>query len=116
MRYAEANPLRAKMVERAEAWRWSSLGRGIGANGTRLELEPWPVENPSHWRALINEPLGEPELAQLRRGVDRGQPYGSERWTNRIVNRLGLESTMRDPWRPKKSKEAAKKLGRARRQ
>lgn len=26
MRYVERNPLRAKLVRRAEAWRWSSLG------------------------------------------------------------------------------------------
>jgi hypothetical protein len=65
------------------------------------------VEKPFNWTALVNEPLGEPELVHLRRGVDRGQPCGNEKWTGKIVKRLGLESTMRDPWRSKKGEEAA---------
>jgi len=108
MRYAEANPLRAKMVEKAEAWTWSSLGRGTARDGTRLELEPWPVDKPSDWLALVNEPLGLPQLEKLRLGVNRGQPYGAVQWTRKIAKRLGLESSLRNPWRPKKEKQNQK--------
>ena len=38
MRYAEANPLRAKMVEKAEAWPWSSFGGGTAGDGTKVQL------------------------------------------------------------------------------
>ena len=104
LRYVEANPLRARMVERAEAWRWSSLGGGGAADGTRVELEPWAVDRPAaaEWLAIVNEPLAEPEVDRLRVCVKRGRPYGRQAWVERIARRLGLESSMRDPWRPKK--------------
>jgi putative transposase len=108
MRYAEANPLRAKMVEKAEAWRWSSLGRGTARDGTRLELEPWPVNRPADWLATVNEPISSPQLEKLRLSVNRGQPYGSDPWTVKIARRLGIESSLRNPWRPKKETKSKK--------
>jgi hypothetical protein len=38
---------------------------------------------------------GVPELAGLRRSVQRGQPYGEVGWAQRLASRLGLESTLR---------------------
>ena len=107
MRYVEANPLRAKVVEEVEAWRWSSLGRGIGAIGTKPELEPWRVEGPSDWTATVNEPIDKAESAKVRLGADRGQPFGGDSRTGGIARRLALESTTRNPWRPKKSPNKA---------
>jgi putative transposase len=112
MRYAEANPLRANMVEKAEAWRWSSIGRGTAGDGTKLELEPWPMEKPSHWLALVNQPIESPQLDKLRLGVNRGQPYGGALWTAKTAKRLGLQSTLRDPWRPKKQGKKRRKAKR----
>jgi putative transposase len=113
MRYAEANPLRAKMVEKAEAWRWSSFGGGTAKDGTKVQLEPCPVDKPSDWGAVVNEPMDLPQLARVQLSVKRGQPYGAERWTQRIAKRLGLESTLQDPWRPKKKSNKARKNKRA---
>jgi hypothetical protein len=42
------------------------------------------------------------ELAALRRGVQRGSPYGEGAWCDQIVRRLGLESTLHPQGRPKK--------------
>lgn len=105
LRYVEANPLRARMVKRAEQWHWSSLGGGLGIEGTRVELEPWPVDRPADWLECVNEPILEAEIERLRLSVKRGRPYGNEQWTLKMVQRLGLESTMRNPWRPKKRRE-----------
>jgi REP element-mobilizing transposase RayT len=40
--YVEANPLRARMVRRAQDWQWSSLGGGAGVDGKRVQLAQWP--------------------------------------------------------------------------
>ena len=55
------------MVERAEAWWRSSLGDRAAADGTRVEIEPWPVERPAaaEWLAITNEPLAEAEVDRL---------------------------------------------------
>jgi putative transposase len=113
MRYAEANPLRAKMVEKAEAWPWSSFGRGTAKDGTRVQLEPCPADKPSDWAAVVNERIDPLVLERVQLSLKRGRPYGTERWTEKTAKRLGLESTLHDPWRPKKKK--ARKGKRARR-
>ena len=105
LRYVEANPLRAKRVERAEQWRWSSLSN---AEKHRVELDPGPVDRPANWAEVVNEPLGEDEADRLRLSVKRGQPYGSAAWRTRIAKQLGLESSLRNPWRPKRDHEQSK--------
>jgi len=62
-RYVERNALRAKMVEHAEDWRWSSLGCRV--HGTRKEkaiLADSPLPRPRQWRRLVNQPQTEAEL------------------------------------------------------
>lgn len=103
VRYVERNALRANLVERAEAWRWSSLWRR--SSGTREQkqlLSAWPVAYPKGWCKLVNEPQTEAEVDAIRRSVARGQPYGGEDWVRRTAEALGLESTLRAPHRPRK--------------
>lgn len=111
IRYVEANPLRAKMVERAEDWPWSSLGRAPGAGGAMLALHAWPVERPRNWKQIVNRALPEAELERLDASVTRGRPFGDEKWTAGTVGRLGLENTVRDPWRPRKMEAKDGKAG-----
>jgi putative transposase len=108
LRYVEANPLRAKLVERAEAWRWSSLTNYEG--DAPVTLTPWPIDRPEDWVERVNTPAETSETDKLRRCINRGQPFGEPKWVQKTVVRLGLQSTLRDPWRPKKRKEAVGRL------
>jgi putative transposase len=100
----ERNALRASLVEQAEEWRWSSLGRWkYAAAKEKALLADWPVPRPRGWTAQVNQPQTEAELQAIRRCVQRGQPLGDERWTERMVRRLGLETTMRPRGRPRKA-------------
>jgi putative transposase len=102
-RYVERNALRAGLVERAEAWSWSSLRRRIaGTPEQQRLLSAWPVPYPKDWGKFVNVPQTEPEVDAIRRCVLRGQPYGGEECVQRTAERLGLESTLRPPHRPKK--------------
>jgi putative transposase len=102
LRYVESNPLRAGKVKRAQDWDWSSLTRRAGIDNTRIELSDWPVDRPRGWQALTNAAIDPKALEQVRGSVTRGRPLGGDAWTRRAAARWGLESTMRDPWRPKK--------------
>ncbi|MFO0948709.1 MAG: transposase [Planctomycetota bacterium] len=103
-RYVERNPLRAGLVDRAEAWQWSSLWRRAHSKpDAPVLLDPWPVEYPSDWLTIVHEPQSEAELEALRRSVHRGQPYGSHPWIQKTAKRLGLESSLRAPHRPRKA-------------
>ena len=108
-RYVERNALRAKLVERAEDWRWGSLWRRQQSDPELLEiLSRWPVAEPRNWVEIVNQPQTEAELKQLRTSVQRGRPYGGEAWAAKTAKKLGLESTFRPRGRPPKDKEAAK--------
>ena len=98
----QRNALRANLVERAEAWRWGSLYRW--KHGTAKEkslLAAWPLPRRPGWLEHVNAPPSEAELAALRRCVKRGCPYGADSWRDRMVHRLGLESTLLPQGRPK---------------
>ena len=104
-RYVERNALRARLVERAEAWRWGSLWRRT--NNVRAPLlSDWPLPEPRNWRKQVNAPQTEAELAAIRRSVKRGSPLGSEAWVQTTAGTLGLASTLRPRGRPKVQPEA----------
>jgi putative transposase len=103
-RYVERNALRARLAAKAEEWRWGSLAQRLGL-GMPLgpALADGPVQLPKDWSAYVNQPETEAELAAVRRSVDRGQPYGTDRWVKSAASRLGLSATLRPRGRPKKS-------------
>lgn len=104
MRYVEANPLRAGMVQQAQAWPWSSLGRAAGSDQTKVQLADWPTPKPRNWLALINASLDAAMLSRLHTHIARNRPFGDNQWTTRTARRYGMESTLRNPWRPSKAK------------
>lgn len=107
-RYVERNALRAKLVTRAERWRWCSLWRcQSGDTEAKLLLSEWPVEQPSNWISVVNEPESDAELQVLRRSVNRSQPFGGDAWVARMVERFGLVSTVRPRGRPRKNSDEA---------
>ena len=67
----------------------------------KLLTDDWPVSRPANWVHLVNQPQSAKELAALRTSVERGRPYGEERWQLRTAKRLELESSLRPPGRPR---------------
>ena len=102
MRYIEANPLKANIVENAGDWPWSSFS-------TRRIEEPvvkvtaGPVVLPANWTALVNREIPEDRNKQLQISMKRGSPFGEINWVNKTALKMNLESTLRPRGRPKKS-------------
>jgi len=110
LRYVERNALRARLVRRAENWHWGSLWRrrhgATGENDPQAPiLNPWPIDHPRHWLRTVNASQSDAVLQTLRTSVNRGQPYGSERWVKRQTQALGLASTFRQRGRPRKNEK-----------
>ena len=100
-RYVERSALSAKLVERAEDWRWGSLWtRRHGEPEMRALLVDGPVARPRNWVRLVNQPLTERELSRLKPSLERGRPFGDDRWLARTVKALDLEHTIRREGRP----------------
>jgi len=107
-RYVERNALRAGLVSRAESWRWGSLYRWKEGNAQQKSLlASWPLPRLPGWVQQVNAPQTEAELSSLRRSVTRGCPFGAPSWSDRMVRRLGLESTLRPQGRPKKARNGS---------
>ena len=99
LRYVERNPLRANLVETADAWRWSSLWHRVRKNEAGL-LDDGPVALPGRWRQRVQTAQTAAELEALQRSVVRGSPFGEPSWQQRTAKRLGLQSTLRARGRP----------------
>lgn len=71
LRYVEANPLRAGLVDSADAWRWSSLAERLSDSRTLLTAGPLPL--PDGWPALVAEAVRPADLADLQQRTKRIQ-------------------------------------------
>jgi putative transposase len=114
LRYIEANPLRAKLVARADDYRWSSYpAHGLGEINELLdplqnyeELSPYPQVRQRKWAGKVHTPFAEAQLAAIRRASLTGLPFGDAAWVQRLSGRLDLDLTIRPRGRPRKAANA----------
>jgi putative transposase len=105
MKYVESNPLRAKMVARAEDWKWSSLHLRLFKRALASKiLADWPIEYTGDYVNDINLPMHESFLQQVRHSSARGTPLGEAGWIQDVVKKFGLEHTLRQRGRQFKPK------------
>lgn len=104
IKYVERNPVRAKLAKRVEGWRWGSGYRRLdGSKKEKSLLIDPPVDLPRNYRTWVNEPDREDDLTNLRVSVNKGKPYGPMTWSERMVERFGLQLTTHSPGRPRKT-------------
>jgi len=110
LRYIEANPLRARLVSRADDYRWSSFaahGQGrLDPLVDRLipydELSPYPKVRQRRWAERVHAPLEDQTLERIRRSSATGLPYGDAAWLGRLAKKLALDLTIRPRGRPRR--------------
>jgi len=101
LRYVERNALRAKLVHRAENWRWSSLGQKPSRQTPLVPLCEWPVPRRRDWLQWVNQPQTAAEELALRHSLRHGRPFGSQPWTAKMEKELRL-GPLRKRGRPRK--------------
>ncbi len=104
LRYVERNPLRARLARRAEAWRWSSLHARCERGARPAFLCDGPLSLPADWTDVVNEQQLSDDIERIRASVNRGTPFGEDRWQRRTAGRLGIESSLRPRGRPPKKR------------
>jgi putative transposase len=105
LRYVALNPVRARLVERAQDWRWSSARAHLaGEDGHVVQVAP-ALERVGDFAAFLGEPFDEAlSYAALRKGESVGRPVGSPEWLIDMEARTGL--TLRPQMRGPKRKPA----------
>jgi len=102
-RYVERNAVRAGLVERADAWRWSSLWRtSYGDAQQQALVSDWPLTRPADWVAWVNGNEAVADLTRIRQSVVRSQPFGQTEWVTAMIEKFNLGSTLRNEGRPRK--------------
>ena len=112
LRYIEANPLRAKIVEDPADYQWSSYQyHALGQEDALLspfpewnELGRTEAERRRRWRAKVRAGLTEDELMSIRSSLRSGRPLGTTEWTEQIAQRLKINLLPRPRGRPSKQK------------
>ena len=99
LRFVETSPLRAKIVKKAERWRWSSAGASALEEAAGL-CSSLPVKRPRKWLVFVNESVEGTELDSLQTSLKRDRPYGPALWVQRTADRMGLLHTLRPRGRP----------------
>lgn len=103
VRYIERNPVRAKIVEKAEAWKWSSAEAHLtGIRNEALILHEWlnDVEK-QEYRQFIESEGSEDEI---RRATTTGRPLGNTGFMDMLEAMLKRGLKPKKGGRPKKLK------------
>jgi putative transposase len=99
LRYVSLNPVRARLAERAQDWRWSSTRAHLRRKEDGLTaLAPIRERYPRFADLLASEP--EPELfARLRSAESVGRPLGNDGFLTRLerLTRRALKPGKRGP-------------------
>jgi len=99
LRYVSLNPVRARLVERAQDWRWSSTRAHLrGKEDGLTALAPIKERYPRFADLLASEPEAE-LFARLRAAESIGRPLGNDRFLARLerLTRRALKPGKRGP-------------------
>lgn len=107
IRYIERNPVRARLVERAEDWPWSSAAAHGGAyQDTLLDAgRPFPGTLRGGWLEWLTLPPSEQELLAIRGATRTGRPCGSSDWVHQLEQTTSRTLAAKAPGRPRKQGE-----------
>jgi putative transposase len=96
VRYVERNPMRAKLVRRAEYYRWSSAAAHCGlrtdAGWTKKVRWRRQFEGIGDWSGRLGEGEEAQALEPLRRHAEKGLPGGFGKFIRKLEQAPGLGS------------------------
>jgi putative transposase len=109
IRYVERNPVEAGLVERAEAWRWSSAAAHCGqpADPVLTSKPEWTrlFRGIGNWSAWLAEGEIADQRALIKRNTAKGLPCGSDEFVARLSESTGRRLVYRPRGRPAKAAE-----------
>lgn len=114
IRYVELNPVKAKLVSRAEDWPWSSTRAHITGQGDGLTDLAAMAGVHRNWRSMLRRGLEAGDLdpaaeAAIEAHERTGRPWGSAEFVEALERRTGRQLARQKPGRkPRETAETAK--------
>lgn len=91
-RYIALNPVRAKLVRRAEDWPWSSVQAHLsGEDDGLVKVAPLATRYADFAAMLEETETDAADWARLRRSETTGRPTGSAAWLEELERRTGRQ-------------------------
>ncbi len=104
-RYIERNPVRAKLVKKAEDYSWSSArAHVLGIKDDVLSESSWLGEKEVKSYCNFLKQEDEEMNASIRRATSTGRPLGSEGFIKKLEKKLGRDIFPKKGGRPKRKK------------
>jgi putative transposase len=96
VRYVSLNPVRARLVARAEEWKWSSVRAHLaGADDGLVKVRP-VLDRIPHLKRLLEAGADE-DFSELRRAEGTGRPLGAPEFVAGLEMLLGRKIARRAP-------------------
>jgi putative transposase len=106
VRYVENNPVRAKLSNRAEKWRWSSAAPHMsGKDDLLVTVEPMLRLVKKKWSEFLHSPVSEDEINLIQKHERTGRPLCELSFLERLENLLDRPLKPRKPGRKTKTKK-----------
>jgi putative transposase len=104
VRYVSLNPVRARLVERAEDWPWSSVRAHLAGQDDELVSVTPVLSRVADFAALIApDDANESAFASIRAAEGTGRPLGNAQFIEDLERILGRRIARRAPGRKRKS-------------
>ncbi len=106
VRYVERNPVRARIVRKAQRYRWSSAPAHCGLRKDALLSRR--LEKAAHvgdWSAWLREAEDPKQLEQLRACTRTGRPAGNAKFVKKLERACGRILRPKPRGRPRKKKK-----------
>ena len=101
-RYVELNPVRAKLVENAAEWRWSSARAHLqGQDDSLVKVAPL-LAMVGDWQGLLDDEPPEEQMKEFRGHARTGRPLGDETFVERLEQLVGRALKPQKGGRPRK--------------
>ena len=107
LRYVETNPVRARLVQSPEDYRWSSAEEHCGGPAGRIKLAPIDGWTPDEWRAYLCESDPAVESA-IRDATHTGRPVGPDDFVHGLEIALGRRLAPQHGGRPSRKAVASR--------
>jgi len=104
VRYVSLNPVRARLVARAEDWQWSSVRAHLaGVDDALVTVQP-VLDRIPHLKGLL-EAHADEDFTDLRRAETTGRPLGAPDFVDGLEKILGRPIARRAPGRKPTSED-----------
>lgn len=97
LRYVERNPVRAKIVEKAEYYPWSSAKAHVAGEKGRVLSSFYLLDEISDWADFLSQGDDQKELTLFRCNSETGRPLGPEKYLRKLEAQLGRILVKRKP-------------------